>query len=145
MFERYTERARRSIYYARELVSEYGSITIETEHLLLGILREDPNIIRRFLPSKTNDEIRAEVAKGNLSLERKRTLVLATKLPNHHECANDESDQGQKLSKQRNRIRLKPSCHRPSSRNNPCIPTGQVWSIGNPGPALDLMPFPKNR
>ncbi len=68
MFERYTERARRSIYYARELVSEYGSITIETEHLLLGILREDPNIIRRFLPSKTNDEIRAEVAKGNLSL-----------------------------------------------------------------------------
>jgi len=58
MFERYTERARRSIYYARELVSEYGSITIETEHLLLGILREDPNIIPRFLPSKTNDEIR---------------------------------------------------------------------------------------
>ena len=146
MFERYTERARRSIYYARELVSEYGSITIETEHLLLGILREDPNIIRRFLQSKTNDEIRAEVAKGNLSLERKRTLVLATKLPYHRECANDESDQGQKLSKQRNRIRLKPGCHRPSSRNNPYILTGQVWSIcKDPGPALDLMPFPKNR
>jgi len=43
-----------------------------------------------FDPGRTHryDEIRAEVAKGNLSLERKRTLVLATKLPNHRECAN---------------------------------------------------------
>jgi len=64
MFERYTERARRSIFYARELVSVYGSMLIDTEHVLLGILREDPNVIARFLPSKTNEDIRAEVEKG---------------------------------------------------------------------------------
>ena len=65
MFERYTERARRSIFYARELVSVYGSMIINTEHVLLGILREDPNVIARFLPpSKTNEDIRAEVEKG---------------------------------------------------------------------------------
>jgi len=57
MFERYTERARRSIFYARELVSVYGSMLIDTEHVLLGILREDPNVIARFLPSKTNEDI----------------------------------------------------------------------------------------
>jgi len=64
MFERYTERARRSIFYARELVSVYGSMLIDTEHVLLGIFREDPNVIARFLPSKTNEDIRAEVEKG---------------------------------------------------------------------------------
>ena len=42
MFERYTERARRSIFYARELVSVYGSMLIDTEHVLLGILRKIP-------------------------------------------------------------------------------------------------------
>src|SRR5438128_1729463 len=78
MFERYTDRARRSIYYARELVSEYGSMTIETEHLLLGILREDPNIIRRFLPSKTNDEIRAEVEKGSRQSKNTHTRRYST-------------------------------------------------------------------
>src|SRR6266852_2471480 len=74
MFERYTERARRCIFFARKSVSEYGSMAIETEHLLLGILRVDPNIIPSFLPSKTNDEIRAEVERG---------IAVKTKIPTH--------------------------------------------------------------
>jgi ATP-dependent Clp protease ATP-binding subunit ClpC len=74
MFERYTERARRSIFYARKLVSEYGSMTIETEHVLLGLLREDPNVVPRFLPSKTNEAIRAEVERG---------IVAKPKIPTH--------------------------------------------------------------
>jgi ATP-dependent Clp protease ATP-binding subunit ClpC len=41
MFERYTERARRVIFFARYEVSNYGIRHIETEHLLLGLLRED--------------------------------------------------------------------------------------------------------
>ena len=47
-------------------------MTIETEHLLLGILREDSNIVRRFLPSKTNDDIRVEVERG---------IVVKAKIP----------------------------------------------------------------
>jgi ATP-dependent Clp protease ATP-binding subunit ClpC len=66
MFDNYTDGARRCIFYARESVSKYGSMTIETEHLLLGILKEDPNIIPRFLPAKTNADIRAEVAKRTI-------------------------------------------------------------------------------
>lgn len=41
MFERLTEQARRSIFFARYEATHYSSTFIETEHLLLGILRED--------------------------------------------------------------------------------------------------------
>lgn len=41
MFERYTEKARRVIFYARYEASEYGAKQIDAEHILLGLLRED--------------------------------------------------------------------------------------------------------
>jgi hypothetical protein len=41
MFERYTEKARRVIFFARYEASQFGADCIETEHLLLGLLRED--------------------------------------------------------------------------------------------------------
>ena len=40
MFERYTEKARRVIFFARYEASQFGADCIETEHLLLGLLRE---------------------------------------------------------------------------------------------------------
>jgi ATP-dependent Clp protease ATP-binding subunit ClpC len=63
MFERFTKGARHSLFFARLSASEYGSPTVETEHFLLGILHADPNVIGRFLPSKTAKEIRADVDK----------------------------------------------------------------------------------
>jgi len=51
MFERYTEKARRVIFFARYEASQYGSSYIETEHLLLGLLREDHALSRRVLGS----------------------------------------------------------------------------------------------
>jgi ATP-dependent Clp protease ATP-binding subunit ClpC len=39
MFERYTERARRVVFFARYEASQYGSPSIDTEHLLLGLIR----------------------------------------------------------------------------------------------------------
>src|SRR5258705_83005 len=41
MFERYTEKARRVIFFARSEPSQFGSPYIETEHLRLGLLREE--------------------------------------------------------------------------------------------------------
>jgi len=38
MFERYTERARRVIFFARYEASQYGSPYMESEHFLLGLL-----------------------------------------------------------------------------------------------------------
>jgi ATP-dependent Clp protease ATP-binding subunit ClpC len=56
MFERYTEKARRVIFFARYEASQFGSPYIETEHLLLGILREDKSLTNRFLHSHSSVE-----------------------------------------------------------------------------------------
>lgn len=81
VFERFTESARRCYYFARQSALQYGSTTIETEHFLLGILREDPNVIGRFLPSKTARDIRAEVEK-HLVTERNLPTTLDIPLSN---------------------------------------------------------------
>ena len=52
MFERYTEKARRVIFFGRYEASQFGSPYIETEHLLLGLLREDKALANRFLRSQ---------------------------------------------------------------------------------------------
>jgi ATP-dependent Clp protease ATP-binding subunit ClpA len=41
MFERYTENARRTLFFARYEASQLGQLEITAEHLLLGILREE--------------------------------------------------------------------------------------------------------
>lgn len=40
MFERYTEAARRALFFARYELSALGGATIQPEHLLLGLLRD---------------------------------------------------------------------------------------------------------
>ncbi len=48
MFERYTEKARRVIFFARYEASQFGASQIEAEHILLGLIREDKNLTSRF-------------------------------------------------------------------------------------------------
>jgi hypothetical protein len=48
MFERYTEHARRSIFFARHEASTLFTPKITTEELLLGILREDKTVASRL-------------------------------------------------------------------------------------------------
>jgi ATP-dependent Clp protease ATP-binding subunit ClpA len=55
MFERYTEKARRVIFFARYEASQFGGSCIETEHLLLGLLREDHDLALHFLGSEVTD------------------------------------------------------------------------------------------
>jgi len=49
MFERYTDRARRVIFFARYEASAFGSSSIDTEHLLLGLLREGGGVTGQIL------------------------------------------------------------------------------------------------
>jgi ATP-dependent Clp protease ATP-binding subunit ClpC len=71
MFLLYTENARRSIFFARYEASQLGSHVIEAEHLLLGILREMPVELYRFLASETSIEtIRAKIGEHAKSRER---------------------------------------------------------------------------
>src|SRR6266542_5108082 len=48
MFERYTERARRVLFFARYYASDCGSVAIDTEHLLLGLVREGKGLTSRI-------------------------------------------------------------------------------------------------
>ena len=49
MFERYTERARRTLFFARFEAAQLGSASIESVHLLLGIIREGKGTTARIL------------------------------------------------------------------------------------------------
>jgi len=84
MFERYTERARRVIFFARYEASQFGSTTIETEHLLLGLIREDKNLTNRFLRSSSSIEsIRKEI-EGRTTIREK--VSTSIDLPLSNEC-----------------------------------------------------------
>jgi ATP-dependent Clp protease ATP-binding subunit ClpC len=84
MFERYTEKARRVIFFARYEASQFGSPCIETEHLLLGLLREDKALANRFLRSSASvDSIRRQIEAQTTLREKVSTSV---DLPLSHEC-----------------------------------------------------------
>jgi ATP-dependent Clp protease ATP-binding subunit ClpC len=84
MFEKYTEKARRVIFFARYEASQYGSPYIETEHLLLGLLREDKALANRFLRTHgTIESIRKEIEARITIRERISTSV---DVPLSQEC-----------------------------------------------------------
>lgn len=77
MFERYTEKARRVIFFARYEASQFGTPAIEPEHFLLGLLKEDPSLVMRFFtrPSGSIEAIRREVEGRTLTREKISTSV----------------------------------------------------------------------
>jgi ATP-dependent Clp protease ATP-binding subunit ClpC len=63
MFERFTERARKVVVLAQEEARHFNHNYIGTEHLLLGLLREDEGVAARALASLNValDEVREQV------------------------------------------------------------------------------------
>jgi hypothetical protein len=79
MFERYTERARRVIFFARYEASQYGSPIIDTEHMLLGLLREDRLLLRHLLgPRCLDNEIRDEI---ETVIHRRERIATSVEVP----------------------------------------------------------------
>jgi Clp amino terminal domain, pathogenicity island component len=99
MFERFTEKARRAIFFARYEASQYGSPYIESEHFLLGLLREDGHIVRHLLPqlgqvSAIREEIEAHI-------EPRERISTSVEVPLSAECKhilNFASDEAQRLA-----------------------------------------------
>jgi hypothetical protein len=77
MFERYTEKARRVIFYARYEASQYGSPEIDTEHLLLGLLREEKKL-PRWLPKVEPEVIRQRI---EMVTEKRKSIPTNVDLP----------------------------------------------------------------
>jgi ATP-dependent Clp protease ATP-binding subunit ClpC len=78
MFEKYTEQARRTIFFARYEVSELGGDTIDPEHLLLGLLREDKTLLPLLLHERdepAREAIRSEIEAHIRSGEKLSTSV----------------------------------------------------------------------
>lgn len=97
MFERYTEKARRVIFFARYEALQYGSHFISPEHILLGLMREDKTLSARFFPfrnSLTVEAIRRDVEERIVLRERipqSAELHLAPETKRILMLANDES------------------------------------------------------
>jgi ATP-dependent Clp protease ATP-binding subunit ClpC len=78
MFERYTEKARRIIFFGRYEASQFGSPYIETEHLLLGLLREDKALTSRFLAKTPVEAIRGQI---EAATEKREHIPTSVDLP----------------------------------------------------------------
>ena len=72
MFEKYNEKARRALFFARYEASKLGSRVIEAEHVLLGILREgEESVMSLFTRFDVRpDEIRREIEGERVFVER---------------------------------------------------------------------------
>jgi ATP-dependent Clp protease ATP-binding subunit ClpC len=82
MFERYTEKARRVIFFGRYEASQFGSPYIETEHLLLGLLREDKALTNRFLRSHAAVESIRKQIEGHTTIREKVSTSVDLPLSN---------------------------------------------------------------
>src|SRR3954467_7134503 len=85
MFERYTEDARRVIFFGRYEASNFASPYIEAEHLLLGIVREQPRLMGNLVPALPNySELHREIA-AQRSVRREK-ISTSVDLPLSNEC-----------------------------------------------------------
>jgi ATP-dependent Clp protease ATP-binding subunit ClpC len=72
MFEKYNEKARRALFFARYEAAKLGSKVIESEHILLGVLREGEDIVKEIFVrfGIRPEEIRREIEGERLFGER---------------------------------------------------------------------------
>ena len=105
MLENFTDRARRTLFFARYEAARAGAAAIESEHLLLGLLREADEVVEQLLHRFGVDartlqhelggaDRREGVVAGDLPLaeESRRILLLA---------AHEAEVAGQKRSEER--------------------------------------------
>ncbi len=71
MWQRFTERARKVVFYAQEEAGRLGENYVSTEHLLLGLVRENDSVAARILDrlgisiKQMRDEIDRQCAHGD--------------------------------------------------------------------------------
>ena len=98
MFERYTETARRVIFFARFEASQLGSQAIEAEHVLLGLLRDSSLVERLFrTPRSETESIRKEIEAGS-SVGEKLPASVDLPLSTSAKCVlRNAADESQRL------------------------------------------------
>jgi ATP-dependent Clp protease ATP-binding subunit ClpC len=96
MFERYTERALRVLFFTRAAVSKRNSTAIQPEHLLLGLLREDDGLSGSILrPSKDaiENEISADVPAQGKPVAEDEEIPFSSAMKDILHAAQEEANQ----------------------------------------------------
>ena len=71
MWQRFTERARKVVFYAQEEAQKFGEGYVSTEHLLLGLVRESDSVAARVLErlgvslSRIRTEVEKQLPRGD--------------------------------------------------------------------------------
>ena len=92
MFERYTEQARRSIFFARYEASSFGSPYIDTEHLLLGLVREDKSFAGSAPAHRIREQVEQRIPRRN-RVSTSVDLPLSEQVKAALAYASEEADQ----------------------------------------------------
>jgi hypothetical protein len=79
MFERYTQKARRSVFFARYEAIQLGSSQIESEHLLLGLLRESKTLIELLGQDTSSLDAFRKLVESRVTV--RKTIPLWAELP----------------------------------------------------------------
>jgi len=81
MWQRFTERARKVVFFAQEEAQKFGEGYVSTEHLLLGLVRESDSVAARVLEklgvglSKIRAEVEKQLPRGESRPSQDMTLT----------------------------------------------------------------------
>ncbi|GMV88521.1 MAG: putative ATP-dependent Clp protease ATP-binding subunit [Chthonomonas sp.] len=81
MWQRFTERARKVVFYAQEEAQKFGEGYVSTEHLLLGLVRESDSVASRVLEKlgvglgRIRTEVEKQLPRGDARPSQDMTLT----------------------------------------------------------------------
>src|SRR5256885_9859372 len=81
MWQRFTERARRVVFFAQEEAARLGENYVGTEHVLLGLVRENDSVAARILDrlgvplGRIRSDIEKQVTRGHSNLGQDMQLT----------------------------------------------------------------------
>ncbi|RIK00004.1 MAG: ATP-dependent Clp protease ATP-binding subunit ClpC [Armatimonadetes bacterium] len=81
MWQRFTERARKVVFYAQEEAQKFGEGYVSTEHLLLGLVRESESVASRVLEKlgvslgRVRSEVEKQLPRGESRTAQEMTLT----------------------------------------------------------------------
>jgi ATP-dependent Clp protease ATP-binding subunit ClpC len=81
MWQRFTERARKVVFFAQEEAQKFGEGYVSTEHLLLGLVRESDSVAARVLErlgvslSRIRTEVEKQLPRGDARPSQEMTLT----------------------------------------------------------------------
>jgi ATP-dependent Clp protease ATP-binding subunit ClpA len=95
MWQLFTERARRAVFHAQEEAQKFGEGHVTTEHLLLGLVRDEDSVAARVLGElgMSLQRVREEVEKQLPRAERKsvQEMTLTPRVKRVIDLAYDEA------------------------------------------------------